>query len=519
MKQRSFLAIPDGPRTKTLLAVALVVSVISTTTLVGFSEGAIVKNNNVDEAIWRYEHEDYEEALELLTELQAKDPRSSLIAYYLGLTYKQLQDLPAARPYLEAAVTLRPKIKNAIPALIDVLYQSDDTEEAMKWIVVAEKESITPAQTAFFKGLVLLKEGDDVDGAIEAFDSAAQLDSSLAETASYYQGLAQLQANRFDLARNTFQDVVSRDPTSDIADFADEYVDLITRKEDAAKPIRGSVGYSFNFDDNVINRPNDQTLSTGIGRYRDWRQVATFQMDYNYKPTDNFGIKAKYSFYGAKQSDLGFYDMMTHDFLLQPTIYTKKASFMFPVRYNNMALNDKLYLETVSLGNVNNIIIDRSQMAQFSFYHNFKMYNWGTTRDNEDRNGNEWLWSTAYYYFFTRDKKGFVNLKYTMNYEQTKGINWTYLGNRFSIGSVIPISKKIRLNLIGDYYAKNFVKTNTMYEKARFDDVLTVSNLLAIDLRKDTELQLQHTFVNNASTIGIYKYMRNVYSAGVKYKF
>ena len=47
--------------------------------------------------------------------------------------------------------------------LIDLLYRLGETEEAKKWISVAEKEGVIPAQAAFFKGLALLKEGEDLE--------------------------------------------------------------------------------------------------------------------------------------------------------------------------------------------------------------------------------------------------------------------------------------------------------------------------------------------------------------------
>ena len=68
----------------------------------GFCEnGASVSaDEKLQQAIWDYKHENYEEALELLKPLRKEQPESTLIAYYLGITYKQLQDYNKARPNL-----------------------------------------------------------------------------------------------------------------------------------------------------------------------------------------------------------------------------------------------------------------------------------------------------------------------------------------------------------------------------------------------------------------------------------
>jgi len=106
-----------------------------------------------------------------------------------------------------------------------------------------------------------------------------------------------------------------------------------------------------------------------------------------------------------------------------------------------------------------------------------------------------------------------------MNYDDAKGNNWTYLGNRLSVASTIPISKKIKWSLSWEYFYQDFVKVNSAYEKARTDNVLTVSSLVAVNIFANCELQLQYTYVNDAASIGVYKYNRDIYSAGLKYEF
>jgi hypothetical protein len=53
------------------------------------------------------------------------------------LTHKRLQDYQAARPYLEAAVMMSSGIKNALPELMDLLYQLDRLQEAKTRVSMA----------------------------------------------------------------------------------------------------------------------------------------------------------------------------------------------------------------------------------------------------------------------------------------------------------------------------------------------------------------------------------------------
>jgi len=208
------------------------------------------EKQKMNEARAEYQHENYEEAIVSFEDLRAKHPDSSPIAYYLGLTYKKLQDYKKARPHFEAAYALNDSNDNALLELIDVLYQTGENEEALKWIEVAEKKSIKPAQIAFFKGLVLLKKGDQAEKAIESFNKAEELDESLAGSVKYYRGFAFLQleenkkakgyllkAHRLFMALDdSALDAISGlDP--EFATF-DEIADVLQRRFDPAEKAR-----------------------------------------------------------------------------------------------------------------------------------------------------------------------------------------------------------------------------------------------------------------------------------------
>lgn len=301
-----------------------------------------VEEKKLDKAIWLFKHENYEEALIPLQELRRDDPRSSVTAYYLGLTLKQLQRCKEAKPHLEAAATLTPKIGNAVSELIDLLYKLDQLDEAKRWIDIAEKAGIAPSQTAFMKGLILLKEDKDINAAIAAFDKAQSLDELLTGMVKYYKGIAYLQAKELSKAKEVFKDVVMATPGQGLAAYANEYMDTISRVEEAAKPFHGYAQAVMQYDDNVVLMPGDESMVSGISEKEDWRQTYTAQCDYNFKFGDKASIKPGYSFYYAKQSNLGFYDMTSHDITLLPSLYFDKLAVTFPIHYNYITVNESL---------------------------------------------------------------------------------------------------------------------------------------------------------------------------------
>jgi tetratricopeptide (TPR) repeat protein len=501
------------------LMCAAAIAVFACTCVINLPCSWAQEQSKLEKAQWLYQHENYEEALPLFQELAAQNSQSSEIAYYLGLTCKRLQDYLAAKLHLEASANLTPRVKNALPELIDVLYQCDQVEEAKKWIAVAEKESITPAQIAFFKGLVLLKEARDPDAAIKAFDDAQRLDSSLTQSIKYQKGLAYMQLKDFKEAKNYFKEVVVKEPGADLAAFANEYIDTLTRREEAARPWRASIGYSLQYDSNVVFEPDDEALSAPTAEDDDWKHVLTAQGDYNFKPNDSFGVKVGGSFYGVKNDQIGFYDVMSYDLPVQPTFYFKKATVAFPIHYNYMSVNDKKYISTTGISNLDNLMLNRDQMLQLQLQYNTKDYHWAPSTYDEKKNGYEYLWSLGWYYFFAKNRQGLVNVRYTMNKEDTEGNNWKYLGNRLSLTTVVPLTDRLKWNFVFDYYHQDFSKNNTIYRRNRHDDVFTISDLLAYELFRNAQLQVQHTYVYDSASISAYKYQKNVFGVGMKYNF
>ncbi|MCX5666957.1 MAG: tetratricopeptide repeat protein [Candidatus Omnitrophica bacterium] len=477
-----------------------------------------VEEKKMDKAIWLFKHENYEEALVPLQELRAEDPQSGMIAYYLGVTLKQLQRLKDARPHLEAAAALTPKIGNAVPELIDLLYKLDRLDEAKGWIDVAEKEGAAPSQTAFMKGLILLKEDKDIPAAIAAFDKAQSLDESLAGMAKYYKGLAYLQAKDLSNAKEVFKEVVMATPGQGLAAYANEYMDTISRVEDAAKPFHGYAQAVMQYDDNVVLMPGDESAISGISEKADWRQSYTAQCDYNFKFGDTASIKPGYSFYYGKESNLGFYDMTSHDVTLLPSLYFDKLAITFPTHYNYVTVNDKGYLSVVGISNVNNYMVDRVNMAQFSFLYNRKIFLWQPNPAEERRTSNEYIGSLGWYRFFAKNK-GVFSLSYVLNHDDAQGRDWRYFGNHLIMFSTIPVLDRLKWTVGLDYFNEYFPKRNVVYDKERYDNILTVSNLVAIEVFKNAEVLIQHSFIDDCASLGIYKYRRNVYGAGMKYKF
>jgi len=471
----------------------------------------------LENGIGQYKHENYEEALPLLKKAREEDPASTLAAYYLGLNYKQLQDYKKAVPHLRNAVTYSPKIKGALVELIDCLYNLGQLDEAKEWIHEAEIEGIRPAQVAFLKGLVLLKEKDTY-GAISSFQMAKDLDKSMTQACNYQIGIAHLKERDYSYAQEAFKEVIVLDPSSNVAQYANEYINALSRREEAMRPWKFSFGAAWQYDDNVILKPDDASAAVNIANAADSKQVYTASAEYNHRFKERLGIKGQYLFYYAKQNDLGFYDTVSNTVVIQPNLYFKNSLLTFPTTYNHTIINDRSYLSSPSTSGVYNFMVGNSNMGQVYLKYSNKNYLWTPSMPDEDRDSNELTGGVGWYLFFAK-KKGFLNLRYALNREWTDGNNWEYTGNRINATVLIPLLNKLNLTLAGSVFFQRFLNSHTTFNVRRKDNVYTASTLLAYKFYKDSELQLTYTFVKDTSNINVYAYNRHIYSIGVQCNF
>ena len=494
-----------------ILSVLLVAGLLSATLAVADAQSSL------DKGIIQYQRENYDEALGFLKAAREEEPQSTRVAYYLGLTYKKMQDYLQAKFFLTQAVEGTPKIQEALLELIEVCYQLDDIESAKRWIAVAEDQGLRPGQTSFIKGLVLMKNGE-TEEAVRSFRDAKDLEPSLKQNADFQIGLAHLKDKSFDDAEKSFQEVIQLDPNTDIARYADEYKKALDRRREGGKPFNLSVGLFEEYDDNVILKPGDESSIGAVGNQEDWREVVTFGAELSRKFNGVFGASVRYDFYGAKQNDLHAFDVNSHTVGVAPSVYFGEHAFSVPVQYNRTWVDDDDFLSTVTVNPLVNLKLAENQLGQLGVKFQDKNYLQTPVFDAENRDAFRWAPGAGWFYFFN-ENKSFVNFRYEFDAENTKGTNWDYEGHRLSAALQIPFCEKWKATAAGDAYWQDFDHVNTFFNVKRSDDNTTGSVMLSYAIAPWVEWQLRYTYVDHRSDISIYQYTRNIVSTGLSAKF
>lgn len=472
--------------------------------------------SSLEQGIALYQRESNDEAAQVLKKALQEDPSSTRAAYYLGLTHKRLQRYKEAKENLLLAVTKEPKIKEALLELVEVLYQLNQNEEAERWIAVAEAQGVRPAQTAFLKGLVLVKR-DKTAEAIEAFAKAKELDGGMRQSADYQIGIANLRLKSYAAAEAAFKEVLVLDPNTDIGVYAQEYMKAIERRREAERPWKLKLGIFGEWDDNVVLKPSDVTSVDNIGG-DDFREVVTLNAEWTHKFSDRFGAKVNYDLYYANQEDLDAFDLNSHTVGLTPTWYAENWTIGVPVTYNYTWVDGEDYVATLTGAPTLSYRMGDSHLLQAAVRFQDKTFFPSPALPAEDRDAFRWAPSAAGYWFF-KENQGFLGARYEYDSENTAGQNWDYDGHRVGVSFQWPFTEKLKGTLAAEYFWQDFDNVHTVFGIKREDETLTLSALLTYSFTKQLDVQLRYTYVDHDSSLALYTYDRNVYSAGVVYRF
>jgi tetratricopeptide (TPR) repeat protein len=503
-----------------------------------------------DQGVKEFQQENYEEALQYFLNAGTAETESSRISYHIGLTYKKMENQTAAIPYLRKAVTLLPRVNEALVALIDVLYSTDGLKEANEWIIVAEKDQVSPAQVQFLKGLVLAKEGKP-EPAITAFGKAKELDPSLGQQAEFQIANAYAQQGKLSDARDRLRSVVVLDPGSDVALFARDYEKIVADRIERERPWRFSVGFAYKYDTNVIAKGNgpltdsitgqeDSALNFGVRmRYTapfSFRTPFSFSGFYSLFADRYFG--KTYTRSDGSKGSLTEYNNMINQFTLVPGYTFGRFAVSLPLSYSYVSLQGNKglsffsdlhwvtqtrYLETTAVTPTLRFITTDNSFGEVYFSYIRKKYfetqlHPELFSPEEERSG-ERLVGGANWTYLLKEINGIFAARYSYAKDNVTGRNWTNRENRFGVDLLCPIIGSLKAQGTAEAAFVDYTHENNFFNEKRSDEIYSASIGLIYGISKNTDILLQFSRISNTSNIALYQYKRDVYTLGMEYRF
>lgn len=482
-------------------------------------ENLFASENFLEKGIAQYQSENYEEALELFLKVRKDEPQSSKAAFYLGLTYKQMGDYREGVIQFKEALKLIPPEKEVYPELIETLYLLNEIREAKEWLMQAEKEGITPGRLSYLKGLILLKERDE-RGALQAFKKAKELDPSLSQVSDIQTARIYARQKKFTEAKEALKAVISVDPTTEPAAFAKEYEDALARLVKKYKPWSVTAGVAYQYDDNSVLKPYKRIPTVRITGEKDSSILTYLRFVYTPLLKEPWVFSGQYYFYSNYYFDNHRVNLINQSVSFTPGYNFNKWVFTLPFSFSYFWLREKEYMHLSQVRPTLHLLLFPDHILQFSTgYNRREMLRSPPNHDRkEDRDGNIWSLSPGYLHPF-KGGKGLFYFYYEFSNDNTEGGNWENIGNRFTLGLILPIVENVTLSILGETFLQDYRHTHTFYGMKRSDRIYYGSTAVRWEILKGLKLNLQYAHTRGDSNIHVYEYRRNVVQLGAEFTF
>jgi tetratricopeptide (TPR) repeat protein len=481
------------------------------------------------EGVAQYNQENYEEAITVLTRARAEDPSSAEAAFYLGMAYRQTNDIQNAYKQFEDAVNLKPLSDNAVLELIEASTLLDKLDTARKWIAVAEEHKVYPARVAFLKGTLLAKQAK-YDEAVAAFEKCKQLDPTYTQSADFQIGVCLMNQRKYAQARDRFQSAVTMDPLSDMASYARRYQDAAEQWRYIERPLRLTIGVTGQYDSNY--RTLAEVYNGAPAAFNDYlesqdkRSLAmqnVVRLDFVPILPGPFVFNASYAAMNTLHQRYGTdNDTFANSFTLAPGLNFGSFAVNLVGNYTHNLKREESYgrySESASVGPLIRYLLSRDHIleasAAFTKKNFFRPVN---NPELEDQTSSGMDSSLSWFWFFKEN--AIFNVKFGYTRDNADGIHYSNEGYRTSVNLIYPLWDALRLQLGGDIYFQDYKNENSFFDNTvRRDRNYTGTVGLTWSVFKHVDLIAQYMYTRVNSNIYAYDYKRDIYSLGMELKF
>jgi len=475
------------------------------------------------------QQENYDEALAQLTEAWQKGPHTPEKAFLLGQVYRLMLNYPKAKEYLQEALRLKPGFHPAELMLADTLIALDQPKDAVPVLQKLEASGFEPGQTAFLLGVTATKDGK-YSQALDYFRKA-ETDPRMAQEAKFQASLALAALNRVREAQKTMADSIALNPQSQTADFAKRYMGVLSERAEALRPFHITVSAGYDYDSNISVAPSSPGQATSISGKGGAVFSQTALMEYTLFPEGPFSLLGQYSYFQNFHPTVQGYDIMSHFLGLTPTYGFKNGRFWFPVSWTYMDLqSDKYYTGFLFTPTYLHLFTENIGV-EAGVRYNRQYYPSPVFFKQDIRSGKALGGSLGAYYFFKK-QKGFVQVRASVEQNNTVGDNWDSFTYRLLLAVLYPITDKWKYNIFLDLMHQPFA--NEFYNGAtignilgapllpqphRLDQILILGMMSSYEFLKGLEFGIHWYYIRDNSNINLYNYSRHMVGCQFAYRY
>jgi tetratricopeptide (TPR) repeat protein len=464
--------------------------------LAGAPAPAVAQQSEADvfvaQAILAYDARKYDEALALLKDALAVDPKNVEALYYSGLVLMAQQKTEQAVEVLDKARALAPRDLSILFLLGVAYFALERYDQAEGPLTPVFNERPQTEGIGYYVGLIRYRK-KDYQGARQAYRPETTKNPNIQQLVKFYSGLTLAILGLPEQAVAEVDAALRLQTGSALTGPAERIRDSLVAAKDAERRLRAEVRVGFLYDSNVrvLPQPSHDPIAESLRHQKTATpgEIFAARLEYAWLRTGPWESTVAYSFFQTvnNRDGLSAFDVQNH--LVSGALSYKAAIGAMPYQvgtqyswdYLSLGGDDFLQRQTVTLfgtlvenqGNLTTLLA-RFQHKDF--------YAFPQQLLDEDRDARNWMAGFTHVFRFAQDRH-YIRVGYQFDYEKADGRNYTYAGNRILTGGQYTLPwGSTRLRYDFDLHQRGYVHANT---------ILPVINP---STRKRQDLEQNHIF-------------------------
>ncbi len=502
----------------------------------------------VAQAILAYDARKYDEALALLKDALALDPKNVEALYYSGLVLMAQQKTEQAVEVLEKARALAPRDLSILFLLGVAYFALERYDQAESPLTQVFNERPQTEGIGYYVGLIRYRN-KDYQGALKAFRAETSKNPNIQQLVRFYSGLTLAILGLPEQAVAEVDAALRLQTGSALTGPAERIRDSLASAREAERRFHADVRVGFLYDSNVavVPQPSHDPTAEALRRRKTATtgEIAALRLEYAWLRTGPWESTVTYSFFQTYDNRLPDFNVQNH--LVAGALSYRAAIGSMPFQvgtqyswdYLSLGNDDFLQRHTATLfgtlvENQGNLTTVLGRFQNKDFYASA-----GQLLD-EDRDARNWMVGLTHVFRFAQDKH-YIRVGYQFDYEKADGRNFSYAGNRFLTGGQYTLPwGSTRLKYDFDLHQRHYLHANSLLpvvnpgtrEREDFEQnhVVLVEQVLAANLGPASigcasnapcplTLAAEYQRTVSDSNLAVYSYNRNVWSLTLSWQY
>ena len=541
-------------RRRAFLAVVLVLDLClaAACLLAGSVAPAVAQQSEADvfvaQAILAYDARKYDEALALLKDALALDPKNVEALYYTGLVLMAQQRTEQAAEVLERARALAPRDVSILFLLGVAYFALERYDQAEGPLTPVFNERPQTEGIGYYVGLIRYRK-KDYQGALRAFRAETSKNPNIQQLVRFYSGLTLAILGLPEQAVAEVDAALRLQTGSALTGPAERIRDSLASARDSERRFHADVRVGFLYDSNVavIPQPSHDPTAESLRRRKTATtgELAALRLEYAWLRTGPWESTVAYSFFQTYNNRLPDFNVQNH--LVAGALSYRAAIGSMPYQvgtqyswdYLSLGNDDFLQRHTATVfGTL--VENQRNLTTVLGRFQNKDFYATPGQLEDEDRDARNWMIGLTHVFRFAQDKH-YIRVGYQFDYEKADGRNFTYAGNRFLAGGQYTLPwGSTRLKYDFDLHERHYRHANTLLpvvnpssrEREDFEQnhVVRVEQVLAANIGPAAigcaptapcplTLAAEYQRTVSDSNLPVYSYNRNVWSLTLSWQY